>query len=127
MSDVTLTEFLLARIAEDEAAANAALAAYDSPGGINAEWWTKDELAARDLDAEDIEHITRRSPDRVLADCEARRRIIERHRPEEFADAPGEFFCSRCQRTAEVWPCPDLLDLALPYADHPDYQEAWRV
>ncbi|MFD8692554.1 hypothetical protein [Streptomyces sp. NPDC059651] len=26
-----------------------------------------------------------------------------------------------CQYDGETWPCDDLLDLASPYGDHPDY------
>lgn len=31
--------------------------------------------------------------------------LRELHPREEFADAPGEFFCRPCQSTAGIWPC----------------------
>jgi hypothetical protein len=85
VSDVktmNLTEFLLARIAEDEG----------SPPTCS----------------------------RVLADCEAKRRIVERHRSKPDT---GGWYCAGC---GDDWPCEDLRDLASVYADHPDYDEAWR-
>lgn len=130
---MTLTEFLLARIAEDEAVASAALAAYDSPGGISAQWWTKAELAGRELDAEDIGHIVRHDPARVLAECEAKRRIVELHEP--FVPYSGPSKCVACADNLDAdhdgapmvaWPCPTVRALASVYAEHPDYDEAWR-
>ncbi|MEV0164353.1 DUF6221 family protein [Nonomuraea fuscirosea] len=32
----------------------------------------------------------------------------------------------RCQHDGQPWPCPDLRDLAAPYADHPGYRDEWR-
>lgn len=64
-------------------------------------------------------------PERVLAECEAKRRIVDLHRPEEFADAPGEFCCGHCQRTAGIYPCQTVRLLFLPYVDRPGYREAW--
>ena len=61
---------------------------WDTPFDLGA-WW---------------EHINR-----VLADCEAKRRIVE------VATAHGTL------QSIEI-----LSLLALPYADHPDYQEDWR-
>jgi len=33
------------------------------------------------------------------------------HKREEFHDAPDEYFCTNCQRTAGVWPCPTIQAL----------------
>jgi hypothetical protein len=79
---MTLVDFLLARIAEDEALAAPALEMDP------AHWCTAGT------------HI---EPERWLAECEAKRRILEEH---EHA-------------------CPTTQALALPYADHPDYDQAW--
>lgn len=107
---MTLVEFLLERIVDDEAAAeewNAVITG--SPIG-------------------DWIHEVRR---RVLADCEAKRRVVALHPAKERREwyecavcfdpdtAPGDY-------DFEDWPCPTLRLLALPYADHPDYDEAWR-
>ena len=115
---MTLTEFLLARIAEDEAAANVA---------------------------------HRESPARVLAECEAKRRIVEFHKswpvlvqtpvtfePVDGTD-PGHYTFRATQQIAwtteqeyrerfgdEPPAGPVLRHLAAVYADHPDYREEWR-
>jgi hypothetical protein len=101
---MTLTEFLLARIAEDEDDARAAV--DDDPNWLY--------------------------PARGLAECEAKRRIVALH--EATTDFSGEVYCWVCsnvERTGldtylEPMPCPTLRLLALPYADHPDYQPAWK-
>lgn len=49
----------------------------------------------------------------VLADIDSKRRIMDRH--------------SACDDTSFGEPCEDLRDLALPYADHPEFKEKWRV
>jgi hypothetical protein len=83
-------------------------------------------------------------PARVLADVDAKRRIIDEHAivhrnigwladgDEEYGEIP---VCGRCvpkhshySRRADVpegW-CRTLRLLALPYADHPDYRAEWR-
>lgn len=98
---MTLVEFLLARIAEVE------------------------EAARRSTDLGDMESLW--YPDTILADCEAKRRIIGLHEPGGqyvWGDGPA---CSTCGDVVTVqWPCDTLRTLALPYADHRDYQPEWR-
>lgn len=60
------------------------------------------------------EHIVRHDPTRILAEVKAKRRIIDRYENYD-TDAPE----------LDV-PRSVLEALALPYADHPDYQELWR-
>ena len=133
----TLTEFLLARIAEDERDGwevhiQGCPSVRDVPFPCDCGY-----------------------PARVLAECEAKRRIVGLHAGQvenvEWFDAPkvGKAeVCPSC-RPAEptIWnppvgqagirpddfvasyvlsPCPTLRALALPYADHPDYREEWR-
>ncbi len=126
----TLTDFLLARIAEDEAAAKAA--AHGRSGrwaSWNRSWDTErnrdlvdegvgERMACLPMDLD--EHIARHDPARVLAECEAKRRIVEQCRwidqhPDWYSDPDlsGEF------TTCEVV----LSALALPYSDHPDYPD----
>jgi len=131
---VTLTEFLMARIAEDEALA---LAAEGEHGIYPGTWWG--QPASRwsrivgghlpeGLSDEDASHIARHDPARVLADCEAKRRIVELHTG--IHECVGEKY-GRLD-TVLVAPGyahehdPTLRLLALPYAAHPDYQETWR-
>ncbi|WP_159041176.1 DUF6221 family protein [Streptomyces sp. WM6349] len=77
----------------------------------------------------DAEHIARHNPERILAEVEAKRRILTLH-----SDATGHS-CSVTDETgyelnyAEVRgddACTTLRLLALPYADHPYYRQEWR-
>jgi hypothetical protein len=110
MSD--LVEFLRARLADDE---EIALAALPGPWSSNAE---QDEvvcgdgitvcegfaLSNRQLRAT-VKHIAHQDPARTLREVEAKRKILDQYLG---------------------WPVPTLCLLALPYADHPDFDEAWR-
>lgn len=107
---LTLSDFLLARIADDEALINLA-----STGGV----------VRADLDMMTMAPEVFRGmgmTKRLLAECEAKRRIVEEH---EFEDLLGTPVCSRCgdprMDSATIWPCATLRALALPYVDHPDY------
>jgi hypothetical protein len=135
---MTLTEFLLARIAEREAKARALL--RDLEAQIEEEDLGPDERGpftpARMLSAQLWAHYdgqTRRrsfargqqiatlaDPGRVLVECEAKRLIVALHKPES-GQHPD--FCGHDLREL---PCPTLRALALPYADHPDYLPEWK-
>jgi len=92
---VTLTEFLLARIAEDE------------------KWrWHIDYCRALDDGACDCQ-----ATERVLAECDAKRRRLA------LLDAVNDERVPRLSIYLR-----DLLPRleALPYADHPDYRQEWK-
>jgi len=135
-----LVQFLRARLDEDE---QAAAAASDGP------WtpWRKARLhglgqlehavmlpgdgigsrativTASWLDAE---HIARHNPARVLAEVDAKRRILDLHEAAEFEYADADV-CLSCDSGGPLpYPCPTVRLLALPYADHPDYHDEWR-
>ena len=98
----TLADWLLARIAEDEAAARRA--------GSFTPW-------SETFQNDNYGHLTIQ-PSRVLAECEAKRLIVGRH---DVVDVTGG--CAFCGEPA---PCEHLRFLASVYADSPDFQEAWR-
>jgi hypothetical protein len=105
-----LTDFLLARIAEDEAVARAAGV---SPllYGVASELERCVDLHNESTGWIDID------PARVLAECEAKRRIVGLHTEEWYVfgvDAP-----TRKPMTHESEAT--LRALASVYADHPDY------
>ena len=118
----TLPDFLLARIAEDEAAARAAL---------EVDWLWPPMIDDRDVEGPGsvshrayfatIEHVKRHGPDRVLAECEAKRRIVE--------DC-GEILTKDVEFNEKFGRAADargvLRTIAVVYADHPDYREEWR-
>jgi hypothetical protein len=93
MSTSALAEFLLARIAEDEA-------------------WAE---ASASPDYSDAEPGTPAHSARILAECEAKRRIVEEHHRHD-AGQRG-YGATRYA----------VLCLAAVYADHPDYRPEWKV
>lgn len=64
-------------------------------------------------------HMARWDPARVLAECDAKRRIIEHL--QEVAGYVGEW-CGRCSFDET----PTLKLLALPYRDREGYREEWK-
>ncbi len=116
---LTLTKFLLARIAEDE----------DRGQSLVAQWWDVGN-ACQSCGTDGA---------RVLAECEAKRRIIEIHEVLK-GDPYGEitdrtvYWCPACDHDRdyvgiphEEEGCPTIRTLALPYVSHPDYREDWKV
>jgi len=120
---MTLTEFLLARIAEDEAVARAAatrpivtthlasnIRREVKPDSIVVIWRIDEDAQGgspsdRGTFREGQAHFERFDPARVLAECDAKRRIVE------LISSPG----------------PQALRLlALPYATHEDYLPEWK-
>ena len=108
---MTLTEFLLARIATDESAAQKA---FDT----RKEW-----VVAYIPDV--FYGVVGMSGARVLVECAAKRAIMAL--AATITDMAGEI--------SGEWPRPHvavidgepiLRALAMPYAEHPDYDEAWR-
>lgn len=124
---MTITEFLLARIAEDEAAARAVkpLGSVYDMGGKQLEevlyvsrqrFSSSDGRARSDQDAEATGLLGRYDPTRVLVECEAKRRIVEDYKHLDEA-GPGAL-------TAHAeWVCRALSSI---YAGHPDYRDEWR-
>ena len=141
-----LAAWLLEQITEDETAARAAhsylvehAAAFysedDPPYGWQRSWegfgrsgWT--EPSGQPISS----HIARWNPAHVLAECDAKRRILARHAPKvgtEYGPFEGELICGCSGGTDEFhavpWPCADVRDIASVYADRPGYEEeAWR-
>lgn len=109
----TLTEFLLERIAEDEAVAAAAREHefLSSARDASPLRWAKDHLGYGSVFV---------NSGRVLAECEAKRRIVELHEP--GVDSPC---VSECY-SGDNHGCETLKTLALPYADHAAYREEWK-
>jgi len=99
---MTITEFLEARIAEDEYEANVCLAQYRRGEGGSSRRWK-----------------------RQLAECAAKRAIIEQHKryAREAAENVGIAFVGA--RSGQEVTADSLKSLAAIYADHQDYQQEW--
>lgn len=108
---MTLTEFLLARIGEDEAVAEKA--------GSFTPW---EEAFQRD----NYGHLTVQ-PTRVLAECAAKRAIVDAAWNDHLR-IEGEW--GMCRGQDELQALDDYPDavtaMAEVYADHPDYRAEWR-
>ncbi|WP_294567538.1 DUF6221 family protein [uncultured Arthrobacter sp.] len=137
---LSLTDFLLARVAEDEAVAREAGGLAETPWratyGRQVETardgylvTPEDEHSYSDDPTDAVsEHIARHDPARVLAECEAKRRIVERETErlrEQWRRRVDEH-----RQTFDEWMQPPygetLRDLASVYADHPDYRQEWK-
>jgi hypothetical protein len=121
MPEPSLADFLLARIAEDETQARELVPGRVDPE--NARWHTE-SLAMASLDDRQRRYVVKWAPPRVLAECEARRRIVERQQHAAQARAVG-IINPASLATEIAWP--DALRLlAAVYADHADYRGEWR-
>ncbi|MDL4774254.1 MULTISPECIES: DUF6221 family protein [Thermomonosporaceae] len=126
-----LVEFVKARLDDDELVAQAARLASAAPWRLTSEHGfdgaepveykvlrDNDGLSIADdrtnLTAEDLTHIAHHEPARALAEIEAKRRLIielDSYGGPETTDA---YYVV-------------LRHLATVYADHPDYQDDWRL
>ena len=177
---MTLTEFLLARIAEDEQIARAAtdgVWSWVSDGYYDANaqsefltletsedvgeygtviigsWSAYSDGDGLEVSMNDRLHVVTWQPARVLAECKAKRRIVEVHQqssqevwldipdsawsPEEWSSFRPDYYerdaCTCCDDLALManetreWPCRTLRALAAVYRDHPDFNPEWAI
>jgi hypothetical protein len=121
---IDLTEFLLARIAEDEAVAREA-ATWDD--GMYFFPWQAHIPQAGYFNSEQPYGAVEFSAARVLAECEAKRRIVAMlDESLDFTEAMPTPGYARAYHSPSL----DVLVrveqiLALPYAQHPDYRQEW--
>lgn len=115
-----LVEFLRARLKDDKQVARKNTGDHGlGPGGFP-DYRTYD---GPDIDAAD-EFIFHFKPARMLAEVEAKRRIVDLHGLDHECstyDHHGEI--DNCSWVTGC--CSTLQLLAVPYADHPDYNPAW--
>lgn len=130
----TITEFLLARIEEDEADA---LSAGEGAWFVDGTWWLEgveharvgpDEVAFTHPGY--VSHIARHDPARVLREVKAKRAIMSEHELEDYEGVPSCWLCAHVfswgKEPDRPGPCATLRALAAVYADHPDYNlERW--
>jgi len=151
---MSIVEFLLARIAEDEALARGAI----QDGGEAGPWLvgmdTADHLdpntvfrpsmwagnivhacstyLAEEDQLDVARHIARNDPARVLSECAAKRAVLdlltvaEQHLADVRRSASEYRFVSAAESPRDAILCAVQL-LAAVYADHPDYNREWRT
>ena len=138
-----LMQFLRARFNEDEATTRATTdrQPYDEWDAVGAgdesdtalKFWSVVKIArmeqtpaARDL----AHHIARYDPVRILAEVEAKRRILD-----ECAYWHEKLDQLAADPSLRPYPChgeildvvtPILRALSLPYSEHPNYRDEWR-
>ena len=118
-----LIAFLRTRLDEDEAVAKAA----DMPGvHPRGPWQRYDNGRIEDARGytvakarpESSEHIARWDPARVLAEVDAKRRILDWCERMAHVDGYGGLMARDARMIRRL--------LAQPYAEHPDYRPEWR-
>jgi hypothetical protein len=116
---VTLVEFLLNAIADDEAVARASLNDATSYGAEDSSYEEFVNLGMGEGSRESAGvHAGRWDPARVLAEVESKRAIIARITEYERLNCTDDF--------SGEWMSEDILRLlALPYSDRPGYDMAW--
>jgi len=107
----SLTSWLLAQIAQDEERAASAV-------GRGIVWPRLADIVA-EHDVQSGWHVVRWHPARVLAECEAKRRIVEEH------EGDGQL-CTGLIDRDDSRACLTLRYLATVYADAPGFREEWR-
>ena len=115
----TLTDFLLARIAETEA--------YIDPDGTTRAALREDGWVAPQLM---WSHDGLDGADRlILAEYESKRRTIRNHCGWHSCGANhyGIRYDTDVDDDCDWGNCPTVLALALPYSTHPDFDKAWRL
>lgn len=143
---MNITEFLLARIAEDEALADDMFGVKISPegGAVNIAWRPVTNVMPPNL-TQMYAHVDggatltftlHPAPHMLRAECAAKRAIVDEHElvPQTYENRRTPTHDVGCNLCAE-WdglitpdgPCRTLRFLAAVYADHPDYDQAWRV
>ena len=151
----TLDEFLLARYEEIEKNARECARIYppswdlidrgytayitaDKPNFMTVTTLNQEQAPAHDGWLGDyLRHIADNDPNYVLADITSKRAIVALHADgnadlrdddeDEEDDLP--YYCTTCEdrkrHDAAHWPCPTLLALAQPFADHHDFRKEW--
>lgn len=103
---------------------DAEAAANESPYG-EASWHAANCGSLPDVFGQETSECDCGVPARVLREIEAKRRIVEQHRPVGYGDVCLSYCHTRTPSQPQTWPCLTLRLLALPYADRPGYQEGW--
>ncbi|MFE1521553.1 DUF6221 family protein [[Kitasatospora] papulosa] len=117
-------QFLRDRLAEDEQAARAAHAPnWSTDGRTGLHYGVEDGWMTDALTTADADHIARHDPARVLREVEAKRQLVDKYAQvaDNDIDEPYEYAYGWANGLGRA-----VRLLALPYTDHPDYQDTWK-
>lgn len=129
----SIIDFIEARLAEDEAIAQASIADdQGDDGGLEYEYLTSGRIQ-RPRFGEPLAKLvtTFAVPRRVLREVEAKRRVMARHCP--GMRTRDYVYCRDCPGDQDGFPevpideCPELRDIAAVYSDHPDFDPNWST
>lgn len=122
---MTITEFLTARLDEDESIARAAESASSHPGEADGEPTVAAPVPLQQR------HIDRWSPTQVLLDIAAKRTIVETYEElgRVLAKASDSGRADEAAVTRNLFAGLQVAVLAhaMVFADHPDYRAEWRA
>lgn len=122
---MTITEFLTARLDEDESIARAADSASSHPGEADGEPAVAAPLSPQQR------HIDRWGPTQVLLDIAAKRTIVETYEElgRVLAKASDSGRADEAAVTRNLFAGLQVAVLAhaMVFADHPDYRAEWRA
>jgi hypothetical protein len=132
-----LVQFLRARLDEDYEAVQVVLGVnvmaairhgqpaprwVPSPNNDVGVWDTNRQPRVKYAWPRERDHIIRHDPARVLAETEAKRQLVEKYAKVAVNDIDEvEYAHGYANALGEA-----MRLMALPYADHPDYNQAWR-
>lgn len=128
---MTLAEFILARVAELRAKAQAVLDSHEMH-----DW--ESYVASAGMHTEPAhDFAVMNDPARVLRQCEAFLRIVQEHYATDPFNNEGDRYCANCLHpedrtgypdywTQQFYPCATLRHLAEIWSDHDDYRQDWK-
>jgi hypothetical protein len=137
---MTITEFLEARIGEDEAVARAATdgpwrydqrkvnaidrseSVFAGLSGVSATTVASTGPADDTPSMNDARHIARHDPFRVLAECAAKRAILADRKRIDRSAGMDYWHAGYSDANYDA-----LRSLAAVYATHPDYRQEWAI
>lgn len=129
-----ITEFLRARLDDDEAYARMAFADHNEAGPEWSEPWNGGVLTGGrggevvdTFDSGLSSHMARHDPARALREVEAKRAVLDMALSEQ--DASGRYGAG-FNESREGWNDAQdyvLKQLAAVYADHPDHRQEWAL
>lgn len=121
-----LSDFVLARTAEDEIVADSAGSGewwHDGRAVHSGQWWrpaNDQRVVAHIGDRSDVAHIARQDPGRALAECKAKREIVQCCLEALSIELPGNEVVAADSLAEET-----LRALARVYSDHPAFRVEW--